>query len=106
MAGLYKTYRLHADGLLEAHHRIGRNDSLLWKARIDSQQVEELRDALLGEDVLRQGSHERGNRTAFVLYTAGSDTVRWSWDMGGEDPQALGEWFRRTWQLCALQAPQ
>ena len=106
VAGLYKTYRLHADGLLEAHQRIGRNDSLLWKARIDSQQVEELRDALLGEDVLRQGSHERGNRTAFVLYTAGSDTVRRSWDMSGEDPQALGEWFRQTWQLCALQAPQ
>ena len=106
VAGLYKTYRLHADGLLEAHQRIGFNDSLLWKARLGVQQVEELRDALLGEDVLRQRAHGRGNRTAFVQYTAGSDTVRWSWDMSGEAPQALGGWFRQTWQLCALQAPQ
>ena len=94
-----------ADGSLEARQRIGRSDSLLWKARLDIGEVATLRDVLLGEDVLRLSANGRGNRTAFVLYAAGADTVRWSWDMSKEVPEPLGAWFRRTWQLCASRAP-
>ena len=105
VAGLYKTYRLRADGSLESRQRIGRSDSLLWKAHLDIGEVATLRDVLLGEDVLRLSANGRGNRTAFVLYAAGADTVRWSWDMSREVPEPLGAWFRQTWQLCASRAP-
>ena len=105
VAGLYKTYRLHADGSLEALQRIGRSDSLLWKARLDIGEVATLRDVLLGEDVLRLSANGRGNRTAFVMYAAGADTVRWSWDMSRDVPKPLGAWFRQTWQQCASRAP-
>lgn len=105
VAGLYKTYRLRADGSLEARQRIGRSDSLLWKARLDIGEVASLRDVLLGEDILRLSANGRGNRTAFVLYVAGADTVRWSWNMSREVPEPLGAWFRRTWRLCALRGP-
>lgn len=105
VAGLYKTYRLRADGSLEARQRIGRSDSLLWEGSVAVRQVDQLRDALLGGDGLRQTVQGRGNRTAFVLYAAAGDTVRWSWDMSKEAPEGLAAWFRKTWQLCALQAP-
>ena len=105
VAGLYKTYRLHANGTVESWQRIGLSDSLLWERSADTARVAQLRDELLAAGALQQALNERGNMTASALYAAAGDTVRWSWDAGKAPPQALGAWYRQVWSFCAEQAP-
>ena len=81
----------------------GQSDSILWKGKVDLEEVQELKNQLEESGALEMKADETGNMTAGASYAAIDTSYQWTWKQSGSDddiPELIRDWFKNAISLC------